>query len=955
MVLTARTKLTVLLLCCLVVIGNASLAAEKQRDDRRLPSTAVTAEPTVEGRLAVWHPATITFAGPEASEKASSPNPFLDIRLEVVFSGPANQKYVVPGFFDGDERGGSKGRVWRVRFVPDTAGQWRYKASFRTGPGIAIQLSPDAGEPLAIPNLSGSFSVSPRDPKAPGFLKWGRLGYVGKHYLKFQDGPYWIRGGVDSPENFLAYAGFGRTEPRHNYADHISDWREGDPDWNNGKGRGIIGALNYLASQHVNSIYFLTMNLGGDGQDVWPWTSPIDPRGNPNNDNLHFDMGKLRQWEIVFAHAQRLGIALHVVLNEAEEANKRELDNGELGPERKLYYREMIARFGHHLALQWNLCEEYNIAFDFGPDRLRSFAEYIRALDPYDHPITVHSAGDPVEALRFTYGDARFDLTSIQCNQQPIHEVTEAIYRETEKAGRPLPVSLDEFTVDRGQRASFLPADHAEGHRREKIWPIYFSGGMIEFILEDLLGVESFKKPELEKMWQYVWYARHFMEEHLPFWEMEPADELAQGGDVLPVGIGSGRTISLGPQVFAKRGEVYAVYLPTCSSTGTLDLTDLSGLAKQRWLNPRTGVFEGNPKTVTGGARLELGHPPSAPDLDWVVLIERKENLSQSEKQFPGKHWESCSPESVGLDPSKLDAFVEGLGGDGCIVYDGYMIKTWGHFDANADWASAAKPLLSTLLLFAVQEGRLESVDDLVKEVGWLLSEKDATMTFRHLANMVSGYACGEAPGEAWGYNDFAIQLYARSLEKIFEQPLNQAFIQRLAELDFEDGELFGSRNGAGVTASPRDFARVGWLWLNRGEWKGKQVISAPLIGEFLRPGVPANLPRTSIPGTDYLGIGSYGGATNQTAYGPGGYGFNLWFNSRQATGDLTWPHLPKDAYQANGMWNRDTVTVIPSLRMVVAVRGARQTSFAPGDSSNHFNQMMRLLAQAATTRRLKD
>ena len=38
-------------------------------------------------------------------------------------------------------------------------------------------------------------------------------------------------------------------------------------------------------------------------------------------------------------------------------------------------------------------------------------------------------------------------------NQRPIHVVTESLRRETIKAGRPLPISLDEFTLDRGQRA----------------------------------------------------------------------------------------------------------------------------------------------------------------------------------------------------------------------------------------------------------------------------------------------------------------------------------------------------------------------------------------------------------------------------------------------------------------------------------------------------------------------
>ena len=71
---------------------------------------------------------------------------------------------------------------------------------------------------------------------------------MGGHYLKFRNGPYWIRGGTDSPENFLAYAGFDNTPPSHKYAAHPEDWRPGDPDWGDGDGRAIIGVLNYLAS-----------------------------------------------------------------------------------------------------------------------------------------------------------------------------------------------------------------------------------------------------------------------------------------------------------------------------------------------------------------------------------------------------------------------------------------------------------------------------------------------------------------------------------------------------------------------------------------------------------------------------------------------------------------------------------------------------------------------------------
>ena len=69
-----------------------------------------------------------------------------------------------------------------------------------------------------------------------------------------------------------------------------------------------------------------------------------------------FDCSKLDQWEIIFEHADQLGMFLHFKTLEAE--NQGLLDNGAIGANTKLYYRELIARFGHHLALNWNIGEE---------------------------------------------------------------------------------------------------------------------------------------------------------------------------------------------------------------------------------------------------------------------------------------------------------------------------------------------------------------------------------------------------------------------------------------------------------------------------------------------------------------------------------------------------------------------------------------------------------------------
>src|SRR5690606_27788188 len=119
-----------------------------------------------------------------------------------------------------------------------------------------------------------------RDHRARGMLR-----YVGEHYTQYAgSGEYFIQVGSQSPENLLAYFEFDNTKDHggapnklidglHRYAAHVKDWRPGDPMWKNGKGKGIIGALNYLASKGMNTVYSLTMNVDGDGREIYPWTS----------------------------------------------------------------------------------------------------------------------------------------------------------------------------------------------------------------------------------------------------------------------------------------------------------------------------------------------------------------------------------------------------------------------------------------------------------------------------------------------------------------------------------------------------------------------------------------------------------------------------------------------------------------------------------------------------------
>ena len=326
----------------------------------------------------------------------------------------------------------------------------------------------------------------------------------------------------------------------------------------------------------------------------------------------------------------------------------------------------------------------------------------------------------------------------------------------------------------------------------------------------------------------------------------------------------------------------------------------------------------GQTHTIT----IQADNPGGSDTETWQVWV-----AASCEKVFPGVTWQSKTPAELGLDAAKLNQVAANIGGVGCIARQGYLVKTWGDQASKGDWASAAKPVISTLLFFAIQEGRLGGVNDRIENWGWDLIAKDEPMTFAHLANMTSGYARGEASGTAWAYNDYAIKLYAVTLfDRVYGTSPNAAATAgaRLGFLQFQDGSIFSSRDGYGLSTTPRDFARIGWLWCNKGYWNGTQLLAQEYFDACMQPQVPASLPRTSSSGSDYLGIGTYGGGSDQTADGPGIYGFNWWFNDYGATNPsvLTWPDAPIDTFAAVGHGGPETLCVIPSLDLVIAFRG---------------------------------
>lgn len=369
-------------------------------------------EHSISGELKQWHNVTLELTGIRSSETAEV-NPFTDYNFEVTFS-QGDQSFIVPGYFaacnDAANSGCSSGNLWRAHFAPNETGLWSYTITFKVGDDAAIEKG---GEPLpGLDRLSGSFNVEASDKTGRDFRAPhnGRLSYQGEHYLTYTDGRPFFKMGVNSPENTLAYNDFDATPDRggqlKSWEPHAADYDDstaGSYTWGVDNGSELLGAWSYLASQGANSVSFLTFSLGGEDGNVFPHlmkTSEASFEKLSNSelwDNVHtdrFDVSKLAQWEKLFSYADQLGLLLHFKL--MEEGNDQLMDGGTtLQRERKVYYRELVARFGHHLGIQWNLGQNYSLNTTVA----KSSLDYLEFIDAYNHLKVAHAPANELWKL----------------------------------------------------------------------------------------------------------------------------------------------------------------------------------------------------------------------------------------------------------------------------------------------------------------------------------------------------------------------------------------------------------------------------------------------------------------------------------------------------------------------------------------------------------------------------
>lgn len=188
---------------------------------------------------------------------------------------------------------------------------------------------------------------------------------------------------------------------KKNWQPHAKDFEETATPflWQKTKGKNLLGAINYLAEEGLNVFSFLTLNVYGDDRNVFPHilkgsVSEYEKYASKKKNKeawetlfhkTRFDISKLAQWERIFEYAETKGMFLHFKTHETETDHL--MDKGVFGIESKVYYRELIARFGHHLSMNWNLGEENNQLI---PEVIK-VANYVSNLDAYNRHLVIHT------------------------------------------------------------------------------------------------------------------------------------------------------------------------------------------------------------------------------------------------------------------------------------------------------------------------------------------------------------------------------------------------------------------------------------------------------------------------------------------------------------------------------------------------------------------------------------
>ncbi len=239
---------------------------------------------------------------------------------------------------------------------------------------------------------------------------------------------------------------------------------------------------------------------------------------------------------------------------------------------------------------------------------------------------------------------------------------------------------------------------------------------------------------------------------------------------------------------------------------------------------------------------------------------------------YPSDAWRTSSPEAQGMDSQTLLNMFETIQADKVPVHSvlilrhGYLVceAYFQPFDKDTqhNLFSATKSFTSTLIGIAIEEGKIKGVDqkiaDIFPEVK--LPENDLgtkEMTLESVLTMTAGHQADSVddvygspnwprtffslpfstkPGERFLYDSGASHLLSAVLKKTTGENEETYARKRLFEplgirgYAWEKSTEGINTGGWGLRLTPSDMAKFGYLIMNKGVWKGKQIVPAKWV-----------------------------------------------------------------------------------------------------------------------------
>jgi len=245
-----------------------------------------------------------------------------------------------------------------------------------------------------------------------------------------------------------------------------------------------------------------------------------------------------------------------------------------------------------------------------------------------------------------------------------------------------------------------------------------------------------------------------------------------------------------------------------------------------------------------------------------------------------------------------LEQFLEAAGTtafivikDDAILYEGYF-NGYARDSINTSF-SVAKSFASTLIGIAIDEGHIESVDDpIINYLPQLKGRDMDSVTIRHLLMMSSGFEYPEkdlpaeidlpwaadvatyysldlrktaltvvpeeGPGRHFRYNNYHPLLLGMILENTTQKSVAAYLEEKIwkprgmeypASWSIDSEESGFAKMESGINARAIDFAKMGRLFLRKGDWDGKRIISERWVEESTTRDTTVSPDYYSLPG----------------------------------------------------------------------------------------------------------